>query len=87
METCLPRYSPLQMSVNPPVATAISPRFSSPAESTIEAGSRSVVLATAPKAVVNFAFCESVVDGYAFAKIVEGFQRRMGWPSSDSGHT
>jgi len=58
------------MSVNPPDATAMLPRFSSPAESTAEAGSRSIVLHTFPKAVINFALCGSTV-GYAFAEMME----------------
>jgi len=68
--TCAPWYSPRQMSVNPPDATAILPRLSSPVESTAEAGSLSIVLHMFPKAVTNFAFCGSTV-GYAFAQMVE----------------
>jgi len=60
-------YFPRQMSVNPPDATAVVPHSSSSAESTAEAGSRSIVLHTFPKVVINFASCRSTV-GYAFAE-------------------
>jgi len=76
MATCAPWYSPRQMSVNPPDATTMLPRFSSPAESTADAGSRSIVPHTFPKAVMNFVFCGSTV-GYAFAEMMElRFQQR-----------
>ena len=68
------------MSVNPPDATAMLPRFSSPAESRAEVGSRSVALHTSPNVITNFAFDESMV-GYAFAEIMEGRyrERRIGY--------
>ena len=71
MTTCVPLYSPLQTSVSPPDATGVSPRFSSPTESTAEGGSRSVTLHTFPKAVTNLVVCESTV-GYAYAEVIEG---------------
>ena len=64
--TCLLPHVPRQTSVSPPDATAMVPLFSSLAESTAEAGRRSVALHTLPKAVTNFAFCGLTV-GYAFA--------------------
>ena len=69
------------MSVNPPDDTTMLLHFSSPAESTAEAGSRSIVPHTFPKAVTNFAFCGSTV-GYAFAEMMElRFQpRRTNYP-------
>lgn len=68
--TCVLLYCPRQTSVSPPDATAMLPRFSSPAESTAEVGSRSVALHTFPRAVTNFAFCGSMV-GYAFAGMIK----------------
>ena len=58
------------MSVNPPDATAMLPRFSSPVESTDEVGSRSVALHTSPNAITNFASGEWMV-GYAFAEMMD----------------
>ena len=71
MANCMALYSPRQMGVNPPDATAMLPRFSSPAESRVEVGSRSVALHTSPNAITNFASGESIVV-YAFAEIMEG---------------
>jgi len=69
MATWAPLYSPRQMSVKPPDATALVPRFSSPAVSTAEVGRRSVALQTSPKAVTNFVLKKSIV-GYVFARVV-----------------
>ena len=75
--TSVPRYFPRQMSVSPPDATAILPRFLSPAVSTAEVGSCSVTLHMFPKAVTNLAFCESTVR-YALADIMEVRFRERG---------
>ena len=68
MPTCIPPYSPIQMSVSLPDATGISSRSTSPTKG--ECGSCSVTLHTFPKAVTNFVVCESMV-GYAFAEVME----------------
>ena len=70
MATRLPCKSPFQMSVSPPEATAILPRFSSPVVRTAEVGSCTIALHRLPKAVKIFAFCESIV-GYAFTEITD----------------
>jgi len=69
--TCAVLYSPRQMSVNPPDATAILPRFASPTESSVEVGSCPVALHTFPNAITDFASCGSIV-GYAFVEVMEG---------------
>lgn len=61
MTTWDPRYSPRHASPSPPDATAISPRFASPVESTAEVGSRLIVLQRFPNKTRNFAFCASMV--------------------------
>ena len=71
MATCMKWYSPRQMSVNPPDATAMLPRFSSPVESKAKVGSRSVALHTSPNAITNSASGEWIV-GYAFGEMMEG---------------
>ena len=73
--TCVPRYSPRQMSAVPPESSAMLPRFLSPTERMAEVGSCSIALLTFPKAVTNFAFFELMV-GYAFVEMMRGrFQR------------
>lgn len=72
--TCTPPCSPRQMSVSPLESSARLPRFSSPAESTAEVGSRSITLHTLPEADANFAFRESTV-GYASGGTSEDFER------------
>ena len=61
MATGTALYSPLQMSVNPPDATGILPRFSSPADIVAEVGSRSVALHTPPNAITNIEIRGSTV--------------------------
>ena len=76
--TNLPPYSPRQTSLTSPNATAVSPCLSSPAERTVEVGSRSVALQAFPKAATNLTLRELTV-GYNFVEVmVRRFQgRRM----------
>ena len=71
MATCVASYSPRQVSVDPPDATAMLPCFSSPVERMAEVGSRSMALHTFPNAVTSLASWGLTV-GYAFVETTKG---------------
>ena len=55
--TCLSFQIPRHISVVPPEATAISPRFSSPRRDPTEVGSSPVSLEISPSVATNFVSC------------------------------
>ena len=75
MATRFSPKSPFQISVSPPEATAIFPRFTSPTERMAEVGSCTIPLHKLPRAVRILAFCGSMVR-YAFAERVDQILRR-----------
>ena len=76
MVTCLEKYSPRQVSVNPPDEMAIFPCFSSPAERIAEVGSRSIALHKFPNASTYLVACGLTV-GYTFPEMTKGEFKRL----------